>query len=177
MSGTGMKEKAILAIVGVVALYAVAVGVWFFSAEKAWSKARKAYDKACKDYVSECRMIAQKGAMRQSYEEAKAQMPVFSDGKATDTTWQRKLGAIAEKNLIVISQQQVGKEEVAGEVKELTIDVRNWEGCLEALVKFMHELENTNEGMFDIRALNFRPSSKKGYLKGSFSLTCAFMRE
>jgi hypothetical protein len=55
--------------------------------------------------------------------------------------------------------------------------VRSWEGSLEALVRFMQELENTNEGMFNIRSLNFKPSSKKGYLRGSFTLTCAYMRE
>ena len=55
--------------------------------------------------------------------------------------------------------------------------MRNWEGALESLVKFMHELENTTEGMFDVGYLNFKPSSKKGYMKGSFTLTCAYMRE
>ena len=37
--------------------------------------------------------------------------------------------------------------------------------------------ENTTEGMFDIGYLSFKPSSKKGYLRGSFTLTCAYMRE
>ena len=55
--------------------------------------------------------------------------------------------------------------------------MRNWEGALESLVKFMHEIENTSEGMFDMGSLNFKPSAKKGYLKGSFTLTCAYMRE
>ena len=41
----------------------------------------------------------------------------------------------------------------------------------------MHELENTDKGMFDFHSLAFKPSSKKGYLKGSFVLTCAYMRE
>ena len=42
----------------------------------------------------------------------------------------------------------------------------------------MHELENTSEGMFDITQLSFKPiSSKQGYLSGSFTLNCAYMRE
>ena len=41
----------------------------------------------------------------------------------------------------------------------------------------MHELENTDQGMFDFSSLVFKPSSKKGYLKGSFTVTCAYMRE
>ena len=104
-------------------------------------------------------------------------MPTFEAGKATDTTWLKKMDELAEKHHIAISQRQSGKEVESGDVLELPIDVKTWEGSLESLVKFMHELENTNEGMFDIRSLSFKPSSKKGYLKGSFTLTCAYMRE
>ena len=60
---------------------------------------------------------------------------------------------------------------------ELPIEVKSWEGSLEALVKFMHALENTSDGMFDIKEINLKPSQKKGYLKGSLSITCAYMRE
>jgi hypothetical protein len=41
----------------------------------------------------------------------------------------------------------------------------------------MYALENAEQGMFDLKNLNFKPSSKKGYLRGSFTLTCAYMRE
>ena len=45
-------------------------------------------------------------------------------------------------------------------------------------MKLLHELENTEEGMFDITQLNFRPKqSKKGYLRGSLTLNCAYMRD
>ena len=84
---------------------------------------------------------------------------------------------MALKHRILISQRQSGREVDAGEVLEQPIEVKSWEGSLEALVKFMYELENTDEGMFDIKELNMKPSSKKGYLRGSFTLTCAYMRE
>ena len=83
----------------------------------------------------------------------------------------------AGRHNIIISSAQAGAEVEAGDVLELPIEVKSWEGCLESLVKFMHELENTNDGMFDITQLNFKPSSKKGYLRGSFTLNCAYMRE
>ena len=172
-----LLEKAVMATLGVIALYAIAVGSWFFSQEKAWKTAAKQYEKAKDTYARECAAIARKPLLNDEYETAKAQMPIFDATKATDTTWQRKLSAIAATNHISIAQQQSGGEVDAGEVLELSIEVRNWEGSLEALVRFMHELENTDEGMFDIRQLNFKPSSKKGYLKGSFTLTCAYMRE
>ena len=174
--GKTLREKAIMAMLGVVALYAFAVILWFVSAESSWKKAAKAYDKAKKTYQNEVKLIGEKRKWTEAYENEKATMPIFEAGKATDTTWRRKLDEIAAKHHIVISAQ-TGKEVEAGDVLELPIEVKSWEGCLESLVKFMHELENTNDGMFDITQLNFKPSSKKGYLRGSFTLNCAYMRE
>ena len=166
-----------MAMIGVIALYAFAVILWFVSAESSWKKAAKAYDRAKKTYQNEVKLIGEKRKWTDAYETEKAAMPTFESGKATDTTWRRKLDEIAAKNRIVISSAQTGKEVEAGDVLELPIDVKSWEGCLESLVKFMHELENTDDGMFDITQLNFKPSSKKGYLRGSFTLNCAYMRE
>ena len=175
--GKTLREKAILAMVGIIALYALAVILWFVSAESSWKKAAKAYDKAKKTYEGEVKLIGEKRKWADAYEAEKATMPTFEAGKATDTTWRRKLDEIAAKHNIVISSAQAGKETEAGDVLELPIEVKTWEGCLESLVRFMHELENTSEGMFDITQLNFKPSSKKGYLRGSFTLNCAYMRE
>ena len=177
MSGMSLREKAVLSSIGMVLLYGLAVALWFMSQEAAWKKAAKTYDRAKAQYESERRLISEKAKWNQAYEDEKALMPTFEAGKATDTTWLGKMDALAAKHHITISQRQSGKETESGEVLELPLEVKNWEGALESLVKFMHELENTDEGMFDIRSLNFKPSSKKCYLKGSFTLTCAYMRE
>ena len=175
--GKSLREKAIMAMLGMAALYAFAVVLWFVSAESSWKKAAKAYDRAKKSYQSEVKLIGEKQKWIDAYENEKATMPTFAADKATDTTWRRKLDEIAEKHHIVISSAQTGKETEAGDVLELPIEVKTWEGCLETLVRMMHELENTSDGMFDITQLNFKPSSKKGYLRGSFTLNCAYMRE
>ena len=175
--GKTLREKAIMAMLGMAVLYAFAVILWFVSAESSWKKAAKAYDKAKKTYQGEVKLIGEKRKWTDAYENEKQAMPTFEAGKATDTTWRRKLDEIAAKHNIVISSAQTGKEAEAGDVLELPIEVKTWEGCLESLVKFMHELENTNDGMFDITQINFKPSSKKGYLRGSFTLNCAYMRE
>ena len=175
--GGNLREKAVMAALGVVALYAAAVALWFLSAESAWKKAAKNYERARETYLREERLIGEKRRWTEAYEEEKAAMPTFAAHKATDTTWLEKMDELAAKHRIQIGQRQGGKEAEAGEVLELPIEVKSWEGSLEALVRFMHELENSGEGMFDIRALSFKPSSKRGYLRGSFTLTCAYMRE
>ena len=172
-----LREKALMAVVVVVLLYAGAVAYWFLAAEKSWTKAARDYAKAKETFAKEEKLIGEKRKWTDAYEEEKAAMPTFEVGKTTDTTWLSKMDELARKHRIQISQRQGGKEVSEGDVLELPIDVQSWEGSLEALVKFMHELENTSEGMFDVRAINFKPSAKKGYLKGRFTLTCAYMRE
>lgn len=177
MGSMSLREQAIVAIIAMIMAYALAVGTWFMYAQTAWKKSAKAYGKSVDTYNKEKRLISEKRKWAEAYEEEKAHMPFFASGKSTDTTWLAKMDEIAAKNHILISQRQGGKEVEAGDVLELPIEVKSWEGALESLVKFMHELENTDEGMFDFKQINFKPSNKKGYLKGSFTLTCAYMRE
>ncbi len=173
----GLKEKAIVSVLVVVVLYALAAATWFMHSEGAWKKARGRYESACKTYQKECVTIANKDKYVEDYEKAKEFMPMFEASKTTEATWLKKMREIATKNLVVISQDEAKPEVTGDDVHELPIEVRSWEASLEGLVKFMHELENTEEGMFAITDLNFRPSSKKGYLRGSFTLKCAYMRE
>jgi len=175
--GKSLREKAVMATLGVIVLYAIAVATWFFSAESAWKKAAKAYARAKETYQKEVKLIGEKRKWADEYEAEKAAMPTFEAGKATDTTWRRKLDELAAKHHVSIASAQAQKETEAGDVLVLPIEVKSWEASLESLVRLMHELENTEEGMFDITQINFRPSSKKGYLRGSFTLNCAYMRE
>ena len=178
MNEMGLKEKAMMAVIGVIVLYAIAVATWFLVSERAWAKAAKAYAGAERKFNAEEKLISEKRHWVGAYESEKAAMPMFDEGEATDTTWLSKVDSIAKKNLVLIAQINAGAEEQHDNVYELPIEVKNLEGSLEALVKFMHELENTKEGMFDVKSINLQPNrSKPGYLKGSLSLTCAYMRK
>ncbi len=181
MSTMGLKEKAVLASLGMFLLYGLAVVIWFLkmditSRQGDWNRAQRRYREACANYRSECRLISEKRDWIDAYDREKASMPTFRRDLATDTTWLEKVGEVAKKHKIDISSRKAGKEIAADDVLEQKIDC-NWEGSLESLVKFMHELENSEGGMFDFHSISFKPSSKKGYLKGSFTVTCAYMRE
>ena len=86
MNSKSLREKALIAVVGVIMLYAVAVVLWFVSQEDAWKRAAKAYDRAKKTYESERKLIGERQQWNDAYEEEKAQMPTFAFGKSTDTT-------------------------------------------------------------------------------------------
>jgi len=177
MNEMSLRQKATAAVLFMVVLYAIAIATWFLNAESAWRKARRQYERACETYRRENTRISEKQYWADAYSQEKALIPTFEGAKATDTTWLKKMDDLAVKHNILISQRQAGKEASEGEVLVLPIEVKQWEGSLEALVRFMHELENSTEGMFDISQLNLKPSSKKGYLRGNFTLNCAYMRE
>lgn len=180
-NGMSLKEKAVLSTLGVIALYVAAGAILFMrqlpAKTGAWDKARKAYENACNQYKKECSLIGKKSYWSDRYDEEKAQMPMFEPNADTDTTWRRKLREIAQKNFVQVASESPAKEVQVGDVWERSFDVKNWEGGLESLVKFVHELENTSEGMFDVSSLNFKPNPKTGFLKGSLTVTCAYMKD
>ena len=177
MSAKSQAERTLMAVVGVVVLYAIAVAVWFLYADDAWGKARRRYEDAAKTCAKEKRLIGEKSQWEDAYEAEKAQMPTFDAGKATDTAWLRKMEEVAQRNLILLGQHNADAEIDADDVKELPLKASGCEGSLEALVKFMHELENTDDGMYSISQLRLKPSKKQGYLNLDFTLNCAYMRE
>ena len=177
MNEMGLKEKAMAAVIVVIALYAVVVVTWFLYSGTAWRSAFKKYEREEKTFNKEERLISERNKWTEAYEAEKAAMPTFAAGRATDTTWLQKMGEVANRNLIQISQRGTQKEKLEiDDVTVLPIDA-SWEGSLEALVKFLYELENSKEGLFDVAELDFKPSAKKGYLRGTFALNCAYMRE
>ena len=181
MNSTGLREKAVLASIGMVVLYAVAALVWFLkmditSKQGEWNRAQRRYREACRKYRAECKLISEKRDWEERYEDEKSAMPTPDGTHETDTTWMQKIREIAAKHHIEISNSKASSEIAAGDVFEREIEC-SWEGSLESLVKFMHELENGDGGMFDFHVLSFKPSSKAGYLKGTFAVTCAYMRE
>ena len=171
------RDRMIAAVGGVVAMYALAVGLWFMGQEQAWKTAAKKYDTAAKKTLSEKKLISQRQKWNDAYEEEREKMPVFSEeAKDVDTHWLSRMDSLAQDCHVGISQRQAGQQVEAGDVFEQSIDVKRWEATITSLVKFMHALETEKESMFDIREISVKPSSHKGFLTGSFKLACAYMR-
>ncbi len=173
-----LRQKAVVATLAVVALYVGAVLFWFVSAEKTWKKSANAYHKAKQKYEREARLIREKSYWEEACEKEQSSMRVFGEGQATDTTWMRKMGEIAKSNLVYVVSSDP-QEEVLGvgeDVRVLPIEA-SWEASLEALVKFLYALENSDEGLFDFTKLVISKfDSRTGYLKGNLVVTCAYRR-
>jgi hypothetical protein len=63
----------------------------------------------------------------------------------------------------------------------MPISIRGFQGSLEAIVTFMHELESGRNGIFAVKEISVSPINKSkvfsGYLRGDMLITCAYMRD
>jgi Tfp pilus assembly protein PilO len=174
MSTVSSKEKNMLMITVVVVLYAFAA-LCFKKQLGQWKTEQKVYAAAQKKLQDESALIAAKDEWAAKYEQMRDLMPVFPYEKDVDTHWLNLMDSAATRNGFSISRRQTNKEVEVGDVYELPIDCKDWEGSLESLVKFLYDL-NQEGAMLDVRQLFVRPSAKPGYLKGTFTLYCAYMR-
>lgn len=170
------REKAMAAVTGVVLLYG-ALGLLAKSRLDAWRKGRDDYRRTVVRLVNERNLIAQRAQWEKRYEGVRHLMPVFPANQPVDTYWLGVMDRAATKNGLNIAKRQVGQEDLVGDVCEVAIDCKDWEGSLDALVHFLYDLES--EGvMMDMRQMFIRPNpANHALLRGNFTLYCAYMRE
>ncbi|OVE76180.1 hypothetical protein BVX97_01965 [bacterium E08(2017)] len=89
--------------------------------------------------------------------------------------WQQVLERIAGKNKVKLVNSRAGLEKKSGDVYEILIDCRQWEGELEDTVRFLFDLQ-AEGAMLDVRRLLIRSTDGK-LLRGTFSLYCIYTRE
>ena len=176
MSTISSREKTMLLVAVVAVLYAFA-GLSYKKQVANWKVAERVYLAAQKKAQDERALIAARDEWMARYEQMRDLMPVFPYEQDVDTYWLNIMDQTASRNGLMIARRQaVGKGEEIGDVFELPIDCKGWEGSLESLVKFLHDLQKEG-AMLDVRQLFIQPvSGKPGILKGTFILTCAFMR-
>lgn len=174
--GLSLRDRALLMILGIVVLYVAAGLAWIMSVQHKWTVSLKKYRDTVKKYERENDLIAQTERWNMEYISEKEKMPMFPEGEDVDTHWMNLMDNLATTNYIAISRRQYGKEVSKGDVFELPVEVSGWEGSLEGLVKFLWDVQSNEQSMMDVSAITMRPSQKKGFLKGTFTLTCAYMR-
>ncbi len=174
MSAVSPKEKNMLLVTAVLALYAVAALCYKKQAQE-WKTAGRVYSNAKNKLHEERSLIAASKDWQDKYAQMRGLMPVFQYDRDVDTYWLNIMDSLAERNGLTIARRQADKEVEVGDVYELPIECRDWEGTLESLVRFLYDLQREG-AMLDVRQLFIRPTNKPGYLKGTFTLYCAYMR-
>ena len=174
MSAVSSREKNMLLIAVVAVMYAVAA-LCFKKQSANWKTEQRVYTNAQKKLQEENALIAAHDEWTAKYEQMRDLMPIFPYEKDVDTHWLNIMDSAASQNGFTIARRQTSKEVEVGDVYELPVDCKDWEGSLESLVKFLYDLHQAG-AMLDVRQLFIRPSSKPGFLKGTFTLYCAYMR-
>lgn len=174
MSTVTSREKNML-LIAVVALLYAAAALSYKKQMTNWKAAERIYRSAQKKVQEERALIAARDEWNARYAQMRDLMPVFPYEQDVDTYWLNVMDAAASRNGLMIARRQANKEVEVGDVYELPIECKDWEGTLEALVKFLYDLHKEG-AMLDVRQLFIRPANRPGYLKGTFTLYCAYMR-
>lgn len=171
------RDKKLLVVFAVVVAVGI-LGLWLPKARMAVETARLAWQRQRAQLEAERAVVALRPAIARQYEELRGKMPIFPEGRSVDTHWLPIMDNTARANNVNIAQRAIGGEENLGDVTELTLECRDWQGRLDSLVWFLYDLENRDDAMMDVRAITIRPSTKDpGVLQGTFTLNCAYMRQ
>ena len=119
--------------------------------------------------------IAEKQKWAKEYAKLSKMMPTLPAGKKTDAHWLEIMDNIASKNGVKIFKRQAGEEKKMGNVYELPLECKEWEGTLDSMLHFLFDMQSEG-AMLDIRQLSVKPQGKD-VLRGRFMLYCAYMRE
>lgn len=177
MTAMTERDKKLLILFVIVLLLGI-LGLWYPKAKVAWQAQRQRLESNVARLKREQMMLDFRPQILARYDELRGAMPVFPEGRSVDTYWLPIMDNTAKANKLNIAQRSIGGEETFGDVTELTLECRDWQARLDALVWFLYDIETLGNAMMDIRALTVRPSAKNpGLLQGTFTLNCAYMRQ
>ncbi len=107
--------------------------------------------------------------------ELQDQLPVYNEKTSVTAEVLKLIKRTADEYGLDLIRTQPYREEQRGALYELGVSC-NWEGELDALVRFLYDLQS--QGIrFDVRQLNAMPDARReGVLKGSMIIDCAYRR-
>lgn len=167
------RETVLAVATGIIALYGVSLMLARPRIET-WKSLRAEQGLVRDQIASDRELIAEEDKWQAQYDELSAKLPQFAPDKRMEIHWLTVMDGIARKHGIQIVRRQAGEEKALGDIYEIPIEVKDWEGSLHALVAFLFELQ-TEGGMLDVRQLYVRPK-EDALLRGRFTLYCAFTR-
>ncbi len=171
------RDKRLLGVFAVVLLLGI-LGMWYPKAKQAWTTHETTAIELEGQLATEQMIIAQRDAAAKRYAELRKQIPTFPENKDVVNYWWATVDNIATANGVNIATRSAGREMANGEVIELTLECREWSANLESLINFLYAVETHPQTMMDVRSIKVDLDKKRpGFLKGSFTINCAYMRE
>ncbi len=174
-----MKISTREIILGIVALTAILFGLTYWLAGSRIAEQRNMTEKKARilrQIELHQRILVARTNWTDRLEELQTQLPVYNSKISVSAELLKTIKRTADQHKLDLIRTQPYREEQAGTLYELGISC-NWEGTLEALVRFLYHFQN--QGIrFDVRQLTAQPDSRRaGQLKGSMIIECAYRRE
>ena len=175
------RDRMVIAIVVVVALYALAALLWFTGRQQAWAAAQKSYKKEVETLKREKALINDRDLWEERAETKRLRMPQVQEDDNPGTRWERVVERLANEYHVSVGKglkaaQQV--EEDHGGVWEMPVEVKYDNTSLLRLVEFLYALNNVEDAMIDVREIEINAARGKnaGALHGKIVLTCAYLK-
>jgi len=174
------RDRMVIAIVVVVALYALAALLWFTGRRQAWATARKNYDKEVKKLQREKALINDRPLWEERAETKRLRMPLVDEDEKSGTRWERVIERLARQYHVSVGKglKATLQEEDHGGVWEMPVEVKYDNTSLLRLVEFLYALNNVEDAMVDVREIDINADRGKnaGALHGKIILTCAYLK-
>lgn len=169
------KERNLLIVVILLLLFAYPI-MHLRERIDAIRQLKEQRETAAKTYQDHLNLISNRAMWEEMYKKNSNLMPVFEQNKNLETHWLGILDRLAAESGLSVSRRQALEEIQDGEVYEMPIECKEWEGSLDSLVKFLYSV-HAEGSMLDVRKLVIRQGSEKqSGLRGSFTLYCAYLR-
>lgn len=166
-------------LLGLIALTAILFGLTYWLAGSRIDEQRQIKaDKARLLHQIELhkRILSEKDAWYTRLEELQSQLPLYDEKTAITAELLKLIKRTADEHGLDLVRTQPYREEQTGNLYELGVSC-NWEGSLDALVKFLYEIQK--QGVrFDVLQLNVQPDAQRDrILKGSMIIDCAYRKK
>ncbi|MDD3276435.1 MAG: GspMb/PilO family protein [Kiritimatiellales bacterium] len=121
------------------------------------------------------RILSEKDSWYSRLEDLQSQLPVYDEKISVTAELLKLIKRTADEHRLDLGRTQPYSEKQTGSLYELGVSC-TWEGTLDALVKFLYELQK--QGIrFDVLQLNVQPDARRDrILKGSMIIDCAYRK-
>lgn len=152
-------------------------GVTYLLAEPAvreWNTVRARQAEAQHKIDMTRRMLDQGPRWNERLSGLRKRLPSYPADKDVTADLGIRIDNLAKSHDLSITSRDMDKETAKGEMFELAANCK-WEGKLDALVRFLFDLQN-EDAILDISQLTATPNDKK-VLRGSFTVYCSYSRQ
>lgn len=171
MSGREAVMSMLTVAIGIGAVTFMTAG----SKIQEWKKVNSGLETTQRRIDGYNKLLSSKDQWASQFADLRKMLPRYPAGKNVNIHWLSTMDRIASNSGVRIVKREAKKEKKIGDVYELPIECREWEGSLKAIKDFLVAIEKEG-AMLDMRNLLIKPKGNN-LLSGRFTLYCAYTRK